>query len=77
MPLVVGQLMEGYLEEELEVEREDYHPLQTAHNVEGRSPSPDADEMDVDEALCGWEGGTCADQEHLGSVLDDCLSIAA
>jgi len=76
MPLVVSQIMGGYVGEELETERQDYM-IETANNVDGNDQLPGVDEMDIDEAGCDWEGGTIADREQLGSLLDDCLSMAA
>jgi len=76
MPLVVSQIMGGYIEEELDAERQDYM-IETANNVDGNDQLTGGDEMDIDEVGWDWEGGTIADREQLGSLLDDCLAMAA
>lgn len=75
-PLVVDQIMGGYVEDELEAERQDR--MDTVVNGVHEDPRPScADEMEIDEAGWEWEGGTPADREQLGSLLDECLSMAA
>jgi transcriptional coactivator HFI1/ADA1 len=76
MPLVVSQIMGCYIEEELEAERQDYM-VETLNNTDGNDQLSGMDEMDIDEVGWDWEGGTNADREELGSLLDDCLSMAA
>ncbi|PGH11211.1 hypothetical protein AJ80_07216 [Polytolypa hystricis UAMH7299] len=72
MPLIISQIMGGYVEEELEAERQDY-----AEVVEnGVSQASPADEMDIDDANWEWEGGNSEDREQLMNLLDDCLSMA-
>ncbi|KAL4927421.1 transcriptional regulator of RNA polII, SAGA, subunit-domain-containing protein [Aspergillus undulatus] len=71
MPLLVDQIMGGYLEDELEAEKR------------GRADMDDIEhtivpeEMEVDEEGWGWEGATMEDHEQMGSLLDECLSMAA
>jgi transcriptional coactivator HFI1/ADA1 len=73
MPLVVDQIMSTYDEDELELERQD-HVGQTWDKI---GEIDGVDEMDVDEAEWEWEGGAAVDREQLGSLLDECLSMAA
>ncbi|KAL2011893.1 hypothetical protein VTN00DRAFT_4611 [Thermoascus crustaceus] len=75
-PLVVDQIMGGYAKDELEAERQDR--MDTVVDGVHEDPRPScADEMEIDEAGWEWEGGTPADREQLGSLLDECLSMAA
>ncbi|KAK2798221.1 hypothetical protein FQN50_008919 [Emmonsiellopsis sp. PD_5] len=71
MPLVVSEILGGYVEEELEAERNDY--MESLINDADRF----SDKMEIDEAGWEWEGGTAQDREQLGSLLDGCLSMAA
>lgn len=79
MPLVADEIMGCYLEDELEVERQDG----TADDVteipvtNDDTKLPYADEMELDDSDIDWEGGTLADREQLGSLLDECLSMAS
>lgn len=76
MPLIVDQIMGGYVEDELEAERQDM--MDAAANGVHEDPRPScADEMEIDEADWEWEGGTAADREQLGALLDECLSMAS
>ncbi|KAK2762802.1 transcriptional coactivator hfi1/ADA1 [Arachnomyces sp. PD_36] len=75
MPLVVDQIMGGYVEEELEAERQD-QLIASLDNIESQIQASSADEMDIDEVGWDWEGGGTEDRENLGSLLDDCLAIA-
>lgn len=75
MPLVVDQIMGGYVEEELEAERQD-QLIASLDNLDGQVQTSPADEMDIDEAGWEWEGGGTDDRDNLGSLLDDCLAIA-
>jgi transcriptional coactivator HFI1/ADA1 len=75
MPLVVDQIMGGYVEEELEAERED-QKFASLDNIDEGGQLFSGDEMDIDEAGWDWEGGMTEDRDNLGSLLDDCLSIA-
>ncbi|KAL5048529.1 hypothetical protein BDW71DRAFT_196167 [Aspergillus fruticulosus] len=70
MPLLVDQIMGGYLEDELEADKRD------RADTNGTEPADMVDEMDVDEADWGWEGATAGDHQQLGSLLDECLSMA-
>lgn len=79
MPLVVDQIMGAYDEDELEMERQEYaeQTLDDKVDDDDTGVANGLDEMDIDEADLGWEGGTAADREQLGSLLDECLSMAA
>ncbi|KAK2740252.1 transcriptional coactivator hfi1/ADA1 [Onygenales sp. PD_40] len=70
MPLVVSEILGGYVEEELEAERNDY--IESLNDADRFS-----DKMEIDETGWEWEGGTAQDREQLGSLLDGCLSMAA
>ncbi|KAL3435691.1 WD40-repeat-containing domain protein [Aspergillus tetrazonus] len=70
MPLLVDQIMGGYLEDELEADR------RGSTDTNGIEPT-DMDEMDVDEADWGWEGATAGDHQQLGTLLDECLAMAS
>ncbi|KAH8704729.1 transcriptional regulator of RNA polII, SAGA, subunit-domain-containing protein [Talaromyces proteolyticus] len=75
MPLLIDHIMSAYDEDELEAERQGYiEELQT--KTEDDDGVPSADEMDIDEEW-GWEGGTGVEREQLGSLLDECLALAA
>lgn len=92
MPLIIDQIVGGYLEDELETEKQD-RVLENGVGVGGTGaevsenrdikPAPvTEDEMDLDEDDDSfedweWEGGTAADRDQLGSLLDECLSLAA
>ncbi|KAJ5823096.1 hypothetical protein N7447_005436 [Penicillium robsamsonii] len=79
MPLIVDQIMNGYLEDELETERHDR--LENGVGEPHQEIKPDEDAMDLDEdedgSLLDWEGGTLGDRDQLSSLLDECLSMAA
>nr|XP_001400593.2 transcriptional co-activator (Hfi1/Ada1) [Aspergillus niger CBS 513.88] len=75
MPLLVDQIMGGYLEDELETDKQDR--VEEAVDVPDAKPDSFMDEMDVDEAKFDWEGGTVTDREQLGALLDECLSMAS
>ncbi|KAL4917453.1 transcriptional regulator of RNA polII, SAGA, subunit-domain-containing protein [Aspergillus aurantiobrunneus] len=74
MPLLVDQIMGGYLEDELEADKRDRTYLDDTNN-----PSNVVDEMEVEfhEADSGWEGATLGDHDQLGTLLDECLSMAS
>lgn len=76
MPLVISQIMDGYLQEELEAERQDYIS-EASPGVDETDQFLSADEMDIDEDSMDWEGATPADRGQLASILDECLSMAA
>ncbi|KAF3480307.1 uncharacterized protein GIQ15_05654 [Arthroderma uncinatum] len=76
MPLVISQIMDGYLEEELEAESQCYL-LEANGGVDASDQVSSGDEMDVDEEPWDWEGATAADHNQLSSILDECLSMAA
>lgn len=76
MPLIVDQIMGGYIEDELETEKQD-----RLENGEPHEDIKQADDMmdldeDEDSSLLDWEGGTVADREQLSGLLDECLSMA-
>jgi transcriptional coactivator HFI1/ADA1 len=76
MPLIIDEIMGGYVEDELEAERQD----RLGETVDGDKAEPQpslVDEMEIDEVSWDWEGGTADDREQLGSLLDECLSMAA
>lgn len=77
MPLIIDQIMGGYFEDELETEKQDRleNGVNELHEIKVTEDEMDVDE--VDDSLSDWEGGTTADREHLGSLLDECLSMAA
>ncbi|PGH36591.1 transcriptional coactivator HFI1/ADA1 [[Emmonsia] crescens] len=76
MPLVVDEILGGYVEEELEAERQDYmESINDAGNLNGVDGY--SDDMDIDESGWEWDGATSKDRAQLGSLLDDCLSMAA
>lgn len=78
MPLIVDQIMSGYVEEELEAERQDYYYYtETSKKTDTNNQVLATDEMDIDEADWDWEGDSSNDKEHLTSLLDECLSMAA
>ena len=71
MPLIIDQVMGGYVEDELEAEKQDR--IEDDDNQKYLF----SDDMDVDEPDLGWEGGAWADREQLGALLDECLSMAS
>ena len=80
MPLIIDQIMGGYLEDELETEKQD----RLENGVGGgeiREIKSAEDDMDIDDdfddSFEDWEGGTAGDRDQLGSLLDECLSMAA
>ncbi|KAG2414214.1 hypothetical protein HFD88_003405 [Aspergillus terreus] len=77
MPLIVDQIMGGYLEDELETDKQDR--VEEVVEMPDKNPKLNKfpEEMDVDEVDLDWEGGTAQDREQLGSLLDECLSMAA
>lgn len=76
MPLVVDEILGGYVEEELEAERQDYlESINDTNNLNGIDGY--SDDMDIDESGWEWDGATSKDRAQLGSLLDDCLSMAA
>ncbi|RAL07575.1 WD40 repeat-like protein [Aspergillus homomorphus CBS 101889] len=76
MPLLVDQIMGGYLEDELEAEKHDRNDdVEITNDDAGKNLF--SDEMEIDDLDSDWEGGTTADREHLGALLDECLSMAA
>ncbi|KAE8390039.1 WD40 repeat-like protein [Aspergillus alliaceus] len=77
MPLIVDQIMGGYLEDELETEKQDRAEEVVeipSDNMKVKTPT---NEMEVDDGEIAWEGATVADREQLGSLLDECLSMAS
>lgn len=77
MPLIVDQIMGGYLEDELETDKQDRGDEPAQANYDDTRPNNFTDDMDLDDLDSEWEGGTAADHNQLGALLDDCLSIAA
>ncbi|KAJ5585374.1 Transcriptional coactivator SAGA-type complex Ada1/Tada1 [Penicillium hispanicum] len=77
MPLIIDQVMGGYFEDELETEKQDRVENGVSQPVEVKTADDEMDVDDVDDSLSDWEGGTAADREQLGTLLDECLSLAA
>jgi len=77
MPLIIDQVMGGYLEDELETEKQDRTDDGAPVLTDDDTKAGFTDEMDLDEADSGWEGAGATDHEQLGSLLDECLSMAA
>lgn len=77
MPLIVDQIMGGYLEDELETDKQDRVDEVAEATYDGTRPNTFSDDMDLDDMDSDWEGGTVADHHQLGALLDGCLSIAA
>ncbi|PYH90669.1 WD40 repeat-like protein [Aspergillus ellipticus CBS 707.79] len=77
MPLLVDQIMGGYLEDELETDKQDRIDDVVEITLEDTKPNAFADEMEVDDREPDWEGGTTTDREQLGALLDECLSMAS
>lgn len=78
MPLIIDQIMGGYFEDELETEKQDRLESGGADLIETKDAGLDAMDVDeLDDSLSDWEGGTAADRDQLGSLLDECLSMAA
>ncbi|PYH84919.1 WD40 repeat-like protein, partial [Aspergillus uvarum CBS 121591] len=77
MPLLVDQIMGGYLEDEHEAERHDSIDDVVEITNDDSEQNLFSDEMDIEDIDSDWEGGTTADREHLGALLDECLSMAA
>ncbi|KAJ6141681.1 hypothetical protein N7470_010071 [Penicillium chermesinum] len=78
MPLIIDQVMGGYFEDELETEKQDR--LENGGTDSFDVKTIEDDEMDLDDnddLFSDWEGGTAADHGQLGSLLDECLSMAA
>lgn len=78
MPLIVDQIMGGYLEDELEAEKQ--NRLENGVGGPQEKVKRGEDEMDLDEdeddSLLDWEGGTVGDRDQLSGLLDECLSMA-
>jgi transcriptional coactivator HFI1/ADA1 len=74
MPLIMDQIMGAYDEDELELERQGYVELSRQPD---ESLQLNGEEMDIDDPGWEWEGSAAADREQLGSLLDECLSMAA
>ncbi|KAL2809289.1 transcriptional regulator of RNA polII, SAGA, subunit-domain-containing protein [Aspergillus granulosus] len=70
MPLIADQIMGGYLEDELEADKQEHFGL------DGKKRVSYVDEMDIDEAEISFEGATSSDQDQLDALLDECLSMA-
>ncbi|KAJ6086030.1 Transcriptional coactivator SAGA-type complex Ada1/Tada1 [Penicillium sp. IBT 16267x] len=77
MPLIIDQIKGGYFEDELETEKQDRLENGMGQVVEVKTADEDEMDIDDDDALSDWEGGTAADRGQLGSLLDECLSMAA
>ena len=77
MPLIIDQVMGGYLEDELETGKQNRLENGVSQSFEVKIAEDEMDVDDVDDFLSDWEGGTAADREQLGSLLDECLSLAA
>ncbi|KAJ5635537.1 Transcriptional coactivator SAGA-type complex Ada1/Tada1 [Penicillium longicatenatum] len=77
MPLIIDQIKGGYFEDELETEKQDRLENDVGQVAEVKTADEDEMDIDDDDALSDWEGGTAADRGQLGSLLDECLSMAA
>ncbi|KAI1916204.1 hypothetical protein LOZ53_001519 [Ophidiomyces ophidiicola] len=77
MPLIVSQIVNGYLDGELEAEREAYLSEIVDEEHGHQEDTSEPDEMDIDDANSDWQGATLADREQLNSLLEECLSLAA
>ncbi|KAB8204594.1 WD40 repeat-like protein [Aspergillus parasiticus] len=78
MPLIVDQIMGGYLEDELETDKQDRADDMAEIPKDSMKLNKSADTMEVDDdGEIVWEGATMADREQLGSLLDECLSMAS
>ncbi|KAJ5291158.1 Transcriptional coactivator SAGA-type complex Ada1/Tada1 [Penicillium angulare] len=78
MPLIIDQIMGGYYEDELETEKQDRLENGVTEAIEIKTSADDEMDIDdIDDTLSDWEGGTVADRDQLGSLLDECLSMAA
>ncbi|KAF7589105.1 transcriptional coactivator hfi1/ADA1 [Aspergillus hancockii] len=77
MPLIVDQIVGGYLEDELEADKQDRADEVVEISNDNMKLNNLTDEMEVDDEGQGWEGATVADREQLGSLLDECLSMAS
>lgn len=77
MPLIVDQIMGGYLEDELETDKQDR--ADEVFDIKNAETDSDEslDEMELDDTESDWEGGAVSDRAQLGSLLDECLSIAS
>ncbi|EAW13800.1 TADA1 family protein [Aspergillus clavatus NRRL 1] len=78
MPLIMDQVIGGYFEDELETDKQDrVDELPDTANDDTRL-NHFSEEMEVDDdAESEWEGATATDQAQLGSLLDECLSMAS
>ncbi|KKK25597.1 hypothetical protein ARAM_005106 [Aspergillus rambellii] len=72
MPLVIDHIMGGYLEDELEADKQD-----RIYEIDDTKHMDFVDEMEIDEVESDWEGATTADRDQLGALLDECLSMAS
>ena len=77
MQLIIDEIMGGYFEDELEAEKQDRLENGPSESIQIKAVEDEMDIDDVDDSLSDWEGGTVADREQLGSLLDECLSMAA
>ncbi|KAB8263752.1 transcriptional regulator of RNA polII, SAGA, subunit-domain-containing protein [Aspergillus pseudonomiae] len=78
MPLIVDQIMGGYLEDELETDKRDRADDVAEIPKDSMKLNHSTDTMEVDDdGEIVWEGATMADREQLGSLLDECLSMAS
>ena len=87
MPAVVERIMGDYLEGELaaygrededdEVERRNdgRSRMERVDNLTNGINGGHVDELSVDEADWGWEGGGAPDRAKLNSLLDECLAV--
>ncbi|KAE8375785.1 transcriptional regulator of RNA polII, SAGA, subunit-domain-containing protein [Aspergillus bertholletiae] len=78
MPLIVDQIMGGYLEDELETDKQDRAEDVVEIPKDSLKMNNSADTMEVDDdGEIVWEGATMADREQLKCLLDECLSMAS
>ena len=77
MPMIADEIMGCYFEEELGT---DQRLAETEDRLSADANANHltyADEMDLDDSRNELEGGSLADRDQLGSLLDDCLSMAS
>ncbi|KAI5290487.1 hypothetical protein KEM55_008577 [Ascosphaera atra] len=79
-PLVMNQIMNGYTKDELEAESEGYtQSLEGVRSLQAKQTLPitaaDGTTEDYEDQM-DWEGADTGDQQQLGNLLDECLSMA-
>ncbi|KAM0089195.1 hypothetical protein ACP6JD_007462 [Aspergillus fumigatus] len=79
MPLIVDHIMGGYFEDELETDKQEQIDEVADRADNDSRPIQFTNEMEVedDAEMLDWEGATAVDRAQLGSLLDECLSLAS